>query len=310
MANTFKIYEDLQDSFSEQQAKTLTKVISKVIIEESNIVTKVEFNDLKEIVAGLAVTVKELAEAQRRTEAKVEELAEAQRRTEAKVEELAEAQRRTEAKVEELAEAQRRTEAKVEELAEAQRRTEAKVEELAEAQRRTEAKVEELAEAQKKTEETVRRLVVDMSDVKKQLGGLSMAVGYGIEDKYIPVMESFALNRYGADIDIVERKHIIYPDGKYDEINLYLEGRIKNKKVYIIGESKAQPGKKDLDRFNLMLGRLRDYFKVKDDAVKGFMIGYIYAPEVEHYAQSKYPNIDLFKTYQIERIADSSRKKS
>ncbi len=240
MANTFKIYEDLQDSFSEQQAKTLTKVISKVIIEESNIVTKVEFNDLKEIVAGLAVTVKELAEAQRRTE----------------------------------------------------------------------AKVEELAEAQKKTEETVRRLVVDMSDVKKQLGGLSMAVGYGIEDKYIPVMESFALNRYGADIDIVERKHIIYPDGKYDEINLYLEGRIKNKKVYIIGESKAQPGKKDLDRFNLMLGRLRDYFKVKDDAVKGFMIGYIYAPEVEHYAQSKYPNIDLFKTYQIERIADSSRKKS
>ena len=280
MANTFKIYEDLQDSFSEQQAKTLTKVISKVIIDESNIVTKVEFNDLKEIVAGLAVTVKELAEAQKRTEARVEE----------------------------LAEAQKRTEARVEELAEAQKRTEARVEELAEAQKRTEVRVKELAEAQKKTEETVRRLVVDMSDVKKQLGGLSMAVGYGIEDKYIPVMESFALNRYGADIDVVERKHIIYPDGKYDEINLYLEGRIKNKKVYIIGESKAQPGKKDLDRFNLMLGRLRNYFKVKDDAIKGFMIGYIYAPEVEDYARSKYPNIDLFKTYQIERIAGSSRK--
>ena len=240
MPNTFKIYEDLQDSFSEQQAKTLTKVISKVIIDESNIVTKVEFNDLKEIVAGLAVTVKELAEAQKRTE----------------------------------------------------------------------ARVEELAEAQKKTEETVRRLVVDMSDVKKQLGGLSMAVGYGIEDKYIPIMESFALNRYGADIDVVERKHIIYPDGKYDEINLYLEGSIKNKKVYIIGESKAQPGKKDLDRFNLMLGRLKNYFKVKDDGIKGFMIGYIYAPEVEDYAHSKYPHIDLFKTYQIERIAGSSRKKS
>ena len=247
MPNTFKIYEDLQDSFSEQQAKTLTKVISQVIIDESNIVTKVEFNDLKEIVAGLAVTVKELAEAQKRTEERLDRLTE---------------------------------------------------------------RVEELAEAQKKTEETVRRLVVDVSDVKKQLGGLSMAVGYGIEDKYIPIMENFALNRYGADIDIVERKHIIYPDGKYDEINLYLEGNIKGKKIYIIGESKAQPGKKDLDRFNLMLGRLKDYFKVKDDGIKGFMIGYIFAPEVENYARFKYPHIDLFKTYQIERIGNSGKTKN
>ena len=223
MPNTFKIYEDLQDSFNEQQAKTLTKVISKVIIDESNIVTKVEFNELKEIVGNLAIAVKELAE------------------------------------------------------------------------------------AQKKTEETVRRLVVDMSDVKKQLGGLSMAVGYGIEDKYIPMMESFALNRYGADIDVVERKHIKYPGGKHDEINLYLEGGIKGKKIYIIGESKAQPGKKDLDRFNLMIGRLKDYFKIKDDGIKGFIIGYSFSPEVEDYAHSKYPHIDLFKTYQIERIASPGR---
>ncbi len=48
----------------------------------------------------------------------VEELAEAQRRTEARVEELAEAQRRTEARVEELAEAQRRTEARLQEVGE------------------------------------------------------------------------------------------------------------------------------------------------------------------------------------------------
>ena len=238
MPNTFKIYEDLQDSFTEQQAKTLTKVISKVIIDESNIVTKVEFNELKEIVGGLAVTVKELAEAQKRTE----------------------------------------------------------------------VRVEELAEAQKKTEETVRRLVVDMSDVKKQLGGLSMAVGYGIEDKYIPMMEDFALNIYGADIETVERKHIKYPDGRHDEVNLYLEGNLKNEKIYIIGESKAQPSKKDFDRFNLMLGRLKDYLKVKDGGIKGFMIGYSYAPEVEDYAKAKYPHIDFFKTYQIERIARSKNK--
>jgi hypothetical protein len=33
--------------------------------------------------------------------------------------------------------------------------------------------------------------------VKKQLGGLSHAVGYGIEDKVIPFMESFIEKEYG-----------------------------------------------------------------------------------------------------------------
>ena len=223
MANTFKIYEDLQDSFSEQQARALTKIISQVIIDESNIVTKVEFNRLERI-----------------------------------------------------------------------------MEELAEAQKRTEARVEELAEAQKKTEETVRQLVIDMADVKKQLGGLSMAVGYDIEDKYMPFMKKFALNQYNAVINKVERKNVKYANGAYDEVNLYLEGERNGKKIYIIGESKAQPGKKDVDKFDLMLKRLQKHFNAE---VKGFILGYIYAPEVEDYLIENYPHIDFFKTYQIEEIA-------
>lgn len=61
---------------------------------------------LPQIVQQLAQTVAELAEAQKRTEARVEELAEAQKRTEARVEELAEAQRRTEEVVRKLADRQ------------------------------------------------------------------------------------------------------------------------------------------------------------------------------------------------------------
>ncbi len=269
MANTFKIYEDLQDAFSEQQARILTKVISQTIIDESNIVTKVEFNRLEGI---------------------VEELAEAQKRTEARVEELAEAQKKTEQRLDSLTQ-------RVEELAEAQKKTEQRLDSLTQ-------RVEELAEAQKKTEETVRQLVVDMADVKKQLGGLSMAVGYGIEDKYIPFMKKFALNQYNAVISKVERKNVKYANGSYDEVNLYLEGKINGKKTYIIGESKAQPGKKDIDKFDLMLKRLKKHL---DAEVKGFMIGYVYAPEVEDYFAEKYPHIDFFKTYQIEEIAGSSK---
>jgi len=73
-------------------------------------VTKKEFNELKEV-------VKELVEAQKRTEKRVEELAEAQKNTEIRMGQL-------EARVGELAEAQKRTEKRVGELAEAQKRTE------------------------------------------------------------------------------------------------------------------------------------------------------------------------------------------
>ncbi len=166
------------------------------------------------------------------------------------------------------------------------------------------ARVGELAEAQKKTEETVRKLVIDMADVKKQLGGLSMAVGYGIEDKYMPFMKKFALNQYNAVINKVERKNVKYANRAYDEINLHLEGERNGKKIYIIGESKAQPGKKDVDKFDLMLKRLEKHFNAE---VKGFMLGYIYAPEVEDYLIEKYPHIDFFKTYQIEEIAGTNK---
>ncbi len=251
MTNTFKIYENLKKTFDDDSAKNLTGVLSQIYEDVANTVTKVEFKELRDIVA-------ELAEAQKRTEQRLDSLT-----------------------------------IKVGELAEAQIRTEKKVGELAEAQIRTEKKVGELAEAQKQTEKEIRGLA-------KQVGGLSMAVGYGIEDKYIPIMDDFVLKQYGVVAKTVERKFIEYKDGTYDEINLYIEGETDGKTIYIIGESKAQPGKKDFDRFNTMLKRFKNNFNTE---LKAFIIGYQFSPEVEKYAKAEYPNIDFFKTYQIERIA-------
>ncbi len=73
-------------------------------------VTRAEFYELKEVVADLVVTVKDLAEAQKRTEARLERL-------EVAVAELAEAQKRTEERVNQLAEAQKRTEEELRKLA-------------------------------------------------------------------------------------------------------------------------------------------------------------------------------------------------
>jgi hypothetical protein len=115
--------------------------------------------------------VRELAEAQRRTD---ERLAEFQRRTDERFAELAEAQRRTDERLAEfqqrieqqLAEFQRRTDERFAELAEAQRRTDERLAEfqqrieqqLAEFQRRTDERFAELAEFQRRTDERFAEL--------------------------------------------------------------------------------------------------------------------------------------------------------
>jgi hypothetical protein len=78
--------------------------------------TRADFEELKGV-------VRDLAEAQRRTELRIEELAQAQQRTEIRLEELAQAQQRTEIRLEELAQAQQRTDSHMGELAQAQKRT-------------------------------------------------------------------------------------------------------------------------------------------------------------------------------------------
>lgn len=117
----------LEKAFPIKQAMALTDVFIEF---KDDLVKSGDFNELKNI-------VKELAEAQKRTEGRMEELAEAQKRTEVKMEELAEAQKRTEECVKDLAGAQKQTDKHMKELAGAQKRTEGHLEELAGAQKRT-----------------------------------------------------------------------------------------------------------------------------------------------------------------------------
>ncbi len=198
--------------------------------------------------------------------------------------------------VRELAEAQKRTEMRVEELAEAQRRTEMRIEELAEAQRRTEMRIEELAEAQRRTELSVKALADDQRDIKKQLGGLAMAVGYGIEDRLIPHLKTFALREFGVEITLVDRRNVIYADGTHDEVNLFAQGTKDARPFFLIGECKAQPGKKDFERFQKMIERLRTALSGE---IQPFLVGFHFTPEVEVHADRRYPHIRRYKTFQI-----------
>jgi hypothetical protein len=201
--------------------------------------------------------------------------------------------------VRELAEAQKETKNELKALAEAQKNSASRtdfddlkniVRELAEAQKRTELSMEELVKAQKKTEAEVR-------DMKKQLGGLTADVGYGIEDKIMPCIFDFGKKEFDTDIRLVERRNLVYPDGKYDEINVYAEGLKNGKPVFIIGECKAQPGKKDFDKFARIAERVK---KILSGDIYAFVVGYSFSPEVEVYAKEKYPHIRTYKSYEFE----------
>ncbi len=135
---------------------------------------------LSEELLELPALVRQLAEAQARTEQRLTELTEAQARTEQRLTELAEAQQRTEQQLTALAEAQQRTEQRLIALAEAQGRTEQRLIELIEAQARTddrlarieaglerlEAAVERLAEAQGRTETRVGQIEGDLLELR------------------------------------------------------------------------------------------------------------------------------------------------
>jgi hypothetical protein len=282
MINTFEIFQNLKETFGEKEATVLTNLLIKMYNDINQTVTKAEFQELRVVVG---------------------ELAEAQKRTEERVEELAQAQKRTEERVEELAQAQKRTEERVEELAQAQKRTEERVEELAQAQKRTEESIKELTRAQRENEKILKNFMVAFDDLKKQVGGLSMVVGYGIEDDLMPLMPQFVQNTYKVKSCEVERKYILYDNGSYDEVNLHIRAKRNGKDIYIIGECKAQPGKKDIDRFGKMLKRIRNHYK---SDIYGFIVGYTYHPEIEEYCKKH--AIDIFKTYEIKRLAEVKKR--
>lgn len=100
MATIPQIRSRLLEQFPDPQATLLAHVF---VESYDALVTKAELNELTGVVHDLSGVVKELAEAQKRTEIRVEELAEAQQRTEVRIEELADAQKRTEFAVGDLA---------------------------------------------------------------------------------------------------------------------------------------------------------------------------------------------------------------
>ena len=175
-------------------------------------------------------------------------------------------------------------------------RVEVTLQELAEAQNRTEQRVEELAEAQRNTEKTLRTVVKEQKKIRKDFGGLSDSIGYGLEDRAIKGLPALLSRDLGLKIETLDRRFIEYPDGGDDEINIYGEGLIGEEMVYIIGESKSQLGKRDVDRFTKFLARVSNHLGAR---LIPLLVTYSVRPEVEQYAREQIKELSLYMSFEI-----------
>jgi cell division protein FtsB len=176
------------------------------------------------------------------------------------------------------------------ELVEAQKKSEERIDKL-------EQTVQELAEAQKRTEEELRELTKEHKITRQLVVNLSDTVGYGLEDKLFPYIKDFAQKEYGIKVKKFGRKNLVYANGKYDELNIFIEGDRGKKPVYVIGECKAQLGKKDIDKFSHILKRVSKHLNAE---VEGFLVSYTISPEVEKYIEDFYPELKFYYSYHFE----------
>ena len=168
------------------------------------------------------------------------------------------------------------------------------MEQLAEAQNRTEARVEQLAEAQNRTEKELRELVGEHKKTRTQLGGLSATVGYRLEDEAFKALPQLLKRDFGVIVQgRLKRQYVKDNKGEEIEVNIVGEAVRDSRKVVIVGESKSQLSKNDVNRFiKKKLKRLEGLFKEIFPVLVTYMIS---EPDVERYVKDK--GIALYYSY-------------
>jgi len=185
----------------------------------------------------------------------------------------------------------------VAELAQAQKRTEERVEELAQAQKRTEERVEELAQAQKRTEEAVYHLSRRLDDTNRQLGGLAMTVGYTLENSAYVYLPALLKADYGVSCEEpLYRDYLTDNKGADVEVNILGRAKKDGQDLLIVGESKAQLSKKDVQAF------IKRVARIDTGGLKAFPVlvtHMISQRDVKNYAQSQ--DVAVYLSYQFQK---------
>jgi len=201
-------------------------------------------------IAELRQTVTELVQVTQQHSKEIAELREMTQKNTQAIAELVQVTQQHSKEIAELrqtvAELVQMTRQNTEAIAELRQTTQQHSEEISDL-RRT---VQELVEVQKQTQEDIRRLTWGLDDLRKQVGGLSMTVGYTLENAAYRALPHLLNRDYGLQIDgDLTRRFVEDNQGEHIEVNIFGQARRNGEVLTIVGESKAQLSKNDVDSF-------------------------------------------------------------
>ncbi len=177
-------------------------------------------------------------------------------------------------------------------------------EELAEQRRHFDA---QLAEQRRYTDEQFTLLREELNELRRhtdaqfeqlrqQLGGLSITVGYALEDLAYYYLPDLLKRDYGIEVtEGLIRTFVQDQKGHPLEVNIWGEAQRDGQTLQIIGEAKSQLSKRAIDHFiRARLERLRKLYPNLFPVMVAFMVS---EPDVFEYAQQK--GIALYMSYQF-----------
>jgi len=265
MIDTLAIFEKLKDRMDPAAAQGIAEVLGEMFAQLQETTAQRWQQQVEEPVTALRAEVHERLT---RLEGVVEQLVLVQQQHTEQIAELREAVAELRQSVVELREATRRNTEAIAELrqsvAELQEATRRNTEAIAELRQTVERLVQvseqhsrEIAESRKRldelwerTQREIRELVRSIADLRRQFGGLSMTVGYSLEDQAYKALPQLLLRDYGIQVQgRLKRQFVQDAQGAYLEVNIFGQAQRDGETVTIVGEGKVQLSKNDVNDF-------------------------------------------------------------
>ena len=188
------------------------------------------------------------------------------------VHDLGEAQKRTEMRVEELADAQKRTELHVDELARSQQEMRVTMQEMQATMQDMQASQQEMQgslQAMQASQQEMQRAVTDLA---KQVGGLSNAVGANLEDFACDLVPEL-LEKYWRFVTVsAGPEELTTADGVGREFDVVVRGTIDGRPVTVLCETKATVSTTEVSKFLRIVEKVRGAYPGED--IRPLFFGY------------------------------------
>jgi hypothetical protein len=156
---------------------------------------------------------------------------------------------------------------------------------------KTEARLEELIVV-------VKEMQREMTDIRRQFGGLAHAVGFQLEDRAYFSLPKLLEEEFGIKVkERLSRKMFRTYKGEIMEINIIGKAEKDGKEIYVIGEAKANLSIRHIIDF---VDRLKDIKETLKKEIFPILVTYMTDLETEEYARSK--NIRLYYSYEFQPI--------